>query len=215
MNTPWGKSDHTEQFARGFGSVSTPSHGGFYLSTRFADEHLSPAAIKRGDRLGDYLFYEEDALYAIPALELRGFWPEIFSRARPATEQEREHQLALTIASYWPDYLEEVGFPLDDPEIAERAEQGRQRKREWAEQDRARHEREEQDLAALPPDALQAGFWGTNRRGVIIVKTADGRCFAVKRASFMAAQTRAWDADRNARPLLRDVDVVQPMACMD
>lgn len=32
MRTPWGSSDYQKQIAKGITRVSTPRHGGFYLS---------------------------------------------------------------------------------------------------------------------------------------------------------------------------------------
>lgn len=73
MFTPWGKSDSIVKLAQGFSWVGTPAHGGFAVSDRFARKHLSPAALLKGERYGNYYFYEEDAAYSIVAWEIFGF----------------------------------------------------------------------------------------------------------------------------------------------
>jgi hypothetical protein len=73
MNTPWGKSDSKITLARGVSWVSTPSHGGFMISKRFANLYFSAAAVKRGQEYGGYLAYEEDCDATIILFETRAF----------------------------------------------------------------------------------------------------------------------------------------------
>ena len=109
MNTPWGNGWITEQYARGFSSISTAGHGGFAIANGFAEKHLSEAARKRAIRMAGYHFYEEDCDWAIPALELPEFWPQIFQYAR--CSDPRGYLLRI-VSSLCPEYLVERGLSL-------------------------------------------------------------------------------------------------------
>jgi len=112
MNTPWGISDNSRQFEAGIGEVSTPSHGGIYVSLKYAD-NLSEAAKKKGINQGGYLFYEEDCDWMIPAWEFLHLLPLFFKHSRtPPSEWSNE---LLEGLSYWNlSYALEVGIvPLD------------------------------------------------------------------------------------------------------
>ena len=115
--SPWGHIQHTEQFAPGFRSVSTSSHGGFMISRGFADEHLTFAARNRGMRYtGDYLCYEEDCDWAIPAIELPEYWEEIFRWSSEDVQKDPYTHLLTSLSRWHPDYLLERGLtPLPGP----------------------------------------------------------------------------------------------------
>lgn len=70
MNTPWGKSDSKTTYARGVSFVGTPSHGGFAITRKVAEAHLTIPAQTRANVQGDYFFYEEDCDAYIVMLEM-------------------------------------------------------------------------------------------------------------------------------------------------
>jgi len=190
MNTPWGRSDYSRQYTRGFGFVGTPSHGGVYLTVPFAEAHLSPAALQRGERRGGYHFYEEDIGWAIPMWELREFWDEINRVDIEAgmKGQLNEQHLWGTLSRWFPDYLKEIGVE-PEPEALARWEQDR-------DDGRMRRERH--------PDLVisASGSWATGREGTVIVTTADHRCHLVTEASYDAR-------DAGALNLLSRLDVIE------
>jgi hypothetical protein len=99
-NSPWGKVDHTEEFAPGIWRVSTPGHGGFKLSPH--RQRMMPDYMKRSGA-----WYEEDCEWALVALVFR----DEFDRLRPwQIEQkvnETDYQQALRTARGWyPDEYE-------------------------------------------------------------------------------------------------------------
>ena len=112
--SPWGNIQYSKVFEPGCKSVGTAGHGGFMLTKRYANEHLSPAAISRGSSYGNYLCYEEDCDACIPMYELRHLWPQF-----------REHYISdefrldveghlLRSLSYWNvPYLLERGIEPD------------------------------------------------------------------------------------------------------
>ena len=65
MYTPWGASQYVTKYAVGFVSVGTSGHGGIMVTKKFAAEHLSKEAIKRGIANSNYYGYEEDCDWAI------------------------------------------------------------------------------------------------------------------------------------------------------
>ena len=70
MLTPWGQADHVTHLPHGIVSVSTPSHGGYYVPPE-AREKMPEAA-----RVSPFLkngWYEEDCDWAIVVLS----FPEI------------------------------------------------------------------------------------------------------------------------------------------
>ena len=109
--SPWGHIQDTEQFTPEFRSVSTASHGGFMISEGFAEKHLSPAARSRGERyIGDYLCYEEDCNWAIPAFELPEYWEEIFKWSPESVQKDPYTHLLTSLSRWHPDYLLERGL---------------------------------------------------------------------------------------------------------
>ena len=56
MNTPWGKSDHSEELGDGIVFYYTPSHGGIHVNEKY--RHLLPAAAF--SECSEFPWYEED-----------------------------------------------------------------------------------------------------------------------------------------------------------
>ena len=73
MRTPWGSSDYQKQIAKGITRVSTPRHGGFYLSKERWAELMSifPQFVS----FAGNGWLEEDVDWAV----LYAAWPELFS----------------------------------------------------------------------------------------------------------------------------------------
>ena len=67
-NTPWGPPQTVEVIAHGIFSVSTASHGGFYLDPDRNAEVPDYFKASTFNRLGDSGWYEEDCDWCIPAL---------------------------------------------------------------------------------------------------------------------------------------------------
>lgn len=107
MFTPWGLSQQVEKFTRGFSQVFTASHGGYMIAKGFAEKHLSKKAISMGMEYGNYLAFEEDCLWAIPAYELREYWTAMFPNLDISRWNELELSIVRTIKSYYPEYFEE------------------------------------------------------------------------------------------------------------
>jgi hypothetical protein len=85
----WGKVEHAVKLQQGMYLVSTSTHGGIMISIGQADKILSEAAIKRGERFGGYLCYEEDCLWAIIAYE----FPElVYSHSDHPVKSEEHYQ---------------------------------------------------------------------------------------------------------------------------
>jgi hypothetical protein len=105
MSTPWGAVQHSQQLIRGVSIVDTCGHGGMRISLGFAEQNLSSEAIKRGIRMGSYLYYEEDCAYAIPAYELHD---KIY-------KEDRKQRLLESLSRWNADYLLERGI-TPDPE---------------------------------------------------------------------------------------------------
>jgi uncharacterized protein DUF7007 len=104
VNTIWGKSDNKITLARGLSWVGTPSHGGFAITVKAAQQYLTNAAIARGERRGAYLFYEEDCLASIILYEL----PQAL-RLKWSTSVPTREALVESLSNWNADYLLEVG----------------------------------------------------------------------------------------------------------
>lgn len=106
-NSPWGTIQSQVVLARGVRWVNTASHGGFLISHRFANAHLSPAAVKRGKEWGAYLAFEEDCDAMIILFETRAF--------DDALGYTKNHDVErLKGLSHWhADYLLERGIEPD------------------------------------------------------------------------------------------------------
>jgi len=117
--SPWGQVDQSDTLVRGMVFVSTPGHGGLMLTEKFAQKYLSSAAIDRADVIGNgtnkRLCFEEDCAYALVFWELLDkFSDRLYA---PGVDlEERRQSLLLTLSSYYPNYLKEVGIePLTVP----------------------------------------------------------------------------------------------------
>jgi hypothetical protein len=62
QNSPWGKVDTVEKYARGFSYIGTPGHGGFRISRGYFEKHamdkdylLTQAIVTKS-----YIYFEED-----------------------------------------------------------------------------------------------------------------------------------------------------------
>jgi hypothetical protein len=108
VNTIWGKSDSKINLARGLSWVGTPSHGGFAITVKAAQQFLTNAAIQRGERRGAYLFYEEDNLAAIVLYEL----PQAL-RLKWSTSVPTKESLIKSLSTWNADYLIQVGETPD------------------------------------------------------------------------------------------------------
>jgi len=106
MFTPWGLSQHVEQFARGLCSVSTAGHGGYMVGKGFAMKHLSPEAQAQGMEYGNYLAYEEDCLWAVVAYELPKYWPVMFPKCSDPVILKAS--IVRSLERWVPEYLNAV-----------------------------------------------------------------------------------------------------------
>lgn len=81
-HTPWDYADHTERIGPGLWFVSTPGHGGLWLSPqRAADARAKFPAFK--PFTGDWQWLEEDCDYAVGVLAFPdAFRPEQVEQAR-------------------------------------------------------------------------------------------------------------------------------------
>lgn len=102
MTSMWGKVQSCREYARGVKFVSTPSHGGYIVSRKFAEATLSSAAVAKGTVYGNYVCYEEDCLAAIVDLEL-------FDLIKPKSTKE---ELIKDINNFYPDYLAARGLTV-------------------------------------------------------------------------------------------------------
>lgn len=126
--TPWGKSHNSQKIERGLTFYTTPSHGGFLVSKGYAEKHLSPAALKRGEKWGGYYAFEEDCAAAIVELEIPAA-QTVFTNTEAITNES----LIKGISRWYPDYLIELGIEPDP--------QGYAIWKTWRESDRLRAER--------------------------------------------------------------------------
>lgn len=92
--TPWGRADHVEMIASGIAVVSTPSHGGVWLSAE--RNALVPAPLRETSG-----WYEEDCEASIPTWV---FW-DLFAQHRPEWSKD---QTAATIRNWFPEGWEAV-----------------------------------------------------------------------------------------------------------
>lgn len=175
--SPWGPIQHSRQIARGFRSVSTAGHGGFMLTQKFAKEHLSPAAMRKGFLYLGYLCYEEDCDWAIPLWDLPEYWDEVFAHASEEAKADIKNTLLKTLSRWHPDYLIGKGV---EPEPAAFAR--------WQDQETNSRMREEGH-----PDLIVSAV-GDHRPGVptgaTMVSTADGKEHLVKKDHYREYASR-------------------------
>jgi len=98
MQTPWGESDYIEELARGIFHVTTPSHGGFFLSPSRVAE--MPDCFK-GATFGDNgpSWYEEDCDAAMVMLVF-GMVVEKFGDRREAVLDALRYSHTLALQQY-------------------------------------------------------------------------------------------------------------------
>ena len=113
MSTPWGQIDHTEHYETGISFVSTPGHGGLRIARKYAESHLSTAAINAAIDYGSYLYYEEDCNWCIPAWELPHLWPALFQYGNKKTEDIQRNYLRDSIRFWNVKYAIESGLISD------------------------------------------------------------------------------------------------------
>ncbi len=100
MYSPWGDIQHSDVFEAGVAAVSTASHGGIRVSKRYAEKHLSAAAIREAIDYAGYYWFEEDCDWAVPAFELPHLWDAFFKYSKLETADERRKSLTDTLI-YW------------------------------------------------------------------------------------------------------------------
>jgi hypothetical protein len=175
MYSPWGAVQTKEVFDRGFMSVSTASHGGFMLSECFARKRLSEAALKRGDSYNNYICYEEDCDWAIPAWEMRDYWSKIFSYQIGKDSNYNPEQILLETLSLWnADYLLEIG-------VTPKEEQYKYYRKMTIEDQMRKQKSNDVIICAR-------GTWYTKIPGVIEVITADDKEHLITEESYHKLQ---------------------------
>lgn len=60
MNTPWGRSEWVQTYARGVKLTISGHQYGFLISKGFAEKHLSERARELGENCGGYLAFEKE-----------------------------------------------------------------------------------------------------------------------------------------------------------
>jgi len=84
MNTPWGKSQHIEQYPNGMRWISTASHGGFWLPAKLMKQLPSPVR----EKFKGWQWFEEDCDWAIIALCFPEFFkPEDIEHAKKSVSR--------------------------------------------------------------------------------------------------------------------------------
>jgi len=96
--TPWGTPDHAEQVMAGIWSLSTPRHGGFYVSAerRKASPFLQAWAAYSFNGQGRVGWFEEDCDWSLVALAFEDEW-----KAWRGDSAERELQGARQCFEHW------------------------------------------------------------------------------------------------------------------
>ncbi len=106
MLTYWGRSQTVDKILPGVYYVTTASHGGLMIGAKIAQSLISPLAISYGAKMGSWLCYEEDCLWAIPAYE-HSLIAEYcnFNGLAPLPSQEYHEQVRQVIQHWYPEYL--------------------------------------------------------------------------------------------------------------
>ena len=102
--TPWGKADHVTVIAEGLVSVSTPSHGGYWLS-QWRHTQMPPA-LGAVPTFAGGRWYEEDCDWALVCVA----FPECFPADALA---QAEGSLARWQPEVWARYLAERDAPAE------------------------------------------------------------------------------------------------------
>jgi len=166
LTSPWGLVQVSETIIRGVERVATSGHGGIMVEKIFGDENFSKEAIKRATVHGNYYCYEEDCEWAIPMLELKDKWKEIYGDHI----EECEKNILKTLSLYDPDYLLVKGITPLEPEYTQY--------KEYALTNELRMKKS--------PDLIISakGSWHTGVEGTIEVQTADNKCYLIKEAGY-------------------------------
>lgn len=115
--------------------VGTPSHGGLMLH-RSQFGRLTPAALRYGDRFGEWVCYEEDCGYAIPAWEIFEVRNKLNEYAAKSPVDDC-NDLYLVLSHHSHRYLFEAGF-TPDPEIVKQTLAREEELRGWQRENRER-----------------------------------------------------------------------------
>jgi hypothetical protein len=81
-NTPWGKADSVDEIGEGIYSVSTPSHGGFFVPSALVAK-MDPGKVAFSKRSsGSENWFEEDCAVAFVVEAFPHLFPGELERAR-------------------------------------------------------------------------------------------------------------------------------------
>lgn len=104
--TYWGPAQTMYEIMRGVRWFHTAGHGGLAVADGVARKLLSPAAYRLGARQGGYMWYEEDAAYAIPFYE-HPEWSVALSRKAGGSGGSKE-QFEQVLRRNYPEYFSMV-----------------------------------------------------------------------------------------------------------
>ena len=149
------------------------------LSEKFAKSHLSKEALELADIYNGYYCYEEDCLWAVPALELLDeFGDKIFAHCVGssiyATKEGRMKTITDTLSSYYPEVLIAKGIQ-PDPELYARY-------LDWKKNDEMQNQRH--------PDLITSAV--ETSPGICQVSTAAGINYEVTTESYQAAKKKSY-----------------------
>lgn len=111
--SPWGHVQYVERLCNStlwnsIVFISTASHGGVRVhDDRDTRAVLSKSCLKRAEKLGDYLYFEEDCDAALPLYELVSLG---LCHAPDGNDESYKDKLYRNIAKYNPQYLKERGI---------------------------------------------------------------------------------------------------------
>jgi hypothetical protein len=166
--TPWGKSQQSTIIERGVTFHSTAGHGGFLVTRKYAEKHLTKSAIKRGGNWGlNHLAYEEDCAAYIIFFEVPKSKNLLVS---PLSETD----LIKKLSRWYPDYLIELQYEPDPEEY---------RKHEMQKLEESMRRNKSPDLIVF---ATRDPFDSS----ITIVGTADDKRYRVTADSYKA--TNIW-----------------------
>ena len=114
MSTPWGTIQDIEPLERGISFVYTASHGGLRISKGYAEKYLFPETIAKAQKIGNYLYYEEDCDWAVPAYELTHLYGKFFQWSKDS-ELKNSKKLQLLelerLVKFWnAEYAITMGY---------------------------------------------------------------------------------------------------------
>lgn len=165
--TPWGKSQQSTIIERGVTFHSTAGHGGFLVTRKYAEKHLTRSAINRGVEWGNYLTYEEDcAAYII--------FFEVPKSKKLLVSSLSETDLIKKLSRWYPDYLVELQYDLDPEEYHKYLIQ----------------KQEESMRKNKSPDLIVFATRDPFDSSITIVGTADGKRYRVTAESYKVTNIR-------------------------